>query len=317
MIADVFYENQTEIVFSYLPAWEMFFSMHVLANPEHHGARLRWAKRVEEDFPLLTREIRELEEATGSWTLIIDAAGWDEIRQMEIGELLAFFRTMNIYQWNSWVRRPAEREMTIGEKDRILRTVNRYYESVFCREELILRPYLLRVLRDEREDLKRQGLWNWCEKIHTRLRVEEDALLYLKNREYRFEKRNIRTVFVTASTFVSPHLWLYQNAGRLEVVKGILTEQADREVPADLVRMLRALGERTRLQIIRNLLRGVCTTGDLALKIGISQAAVSKHMRILSEAGLVKKTRKGAYTVYTFRKEAIEYLPCAFYETML
>ncbi len=36
MILDMFYEENTKVVVSYLPIWEFFFSMHVLANPEHH-----------------------------------------------------------------------------------------------------------------------------------------------------------------------------------------------------------------------------------------------------------------------------------------
>ena len=60
MILDTFYEENTEIIFSYLPAWEMFFSMHVLANPEHHASRKNWALEKEKSFPELVARIKEL-----------------------------------------------------------------------------------------------------------------------------------------------------------------------------------------------------------------------------------------------------------------
>lgn len=207
--------------------------------------------------------------------------------------------------------------MSIAERDRILRTVEQYYDAAFRKEEMILRPYLLRVLRDEREKCQQEGIWNWCKKIHSRLSVEQDRIIYLKNREYSFEKNEIQTVFVTASTFLSPHLWLYKNDSGLEVVKSVLTEREECGVPEDFVRILKALGDKTRLQIIKYLLQGVCTTQALAQVMGISEAAVSKHMKVMREAELVRKTKKGFYIEYEFRTEVIDYLPYTFYETMM
>lgn len=317
MILDRFLQGDTEVVFSYLPVWELFFSMHVLANPEHHASRRKWAEEKERRFPELVRDIRELRELTDSWILVIDSEKWEEIRQMEIVEMLAFFRKMNIYQWNEWVKCPEGKVMSIAERDMILDTVERYYDAIFRREEVILRPYLLRILRDEKEKCRQEGIWSWCRRIHTRLSVERDAVTYLKNREYRFEKNDIQTVFATVSTFIAPHLWLYKGTRSLEVVKSVLTEQTEHGVPEDFVRILKAMGDRTRLQIIKYLLQGVCTTQVLAQEMGLSEAAISKHMKIMSEAGLVRKTKKGFYMEYEFRTELIDYFPYTFYETML
>lgn len=45
MILDIFYEETAEIVVSYHPVWELFFSMHVLSNPEHHPSRKKMGER--------------------------------------------------------------------------------------------------------------------------------------------------------------------------------------------------------------------------------------------------------------------------------
>lgn len=64
MVLDMFYEENTKVVVSYLPVWEFFFSMHVLANPEHHVSRKKWVHAKEVAFPDVINEIRELKEIT-------------------------------------------------------------------------------------------------------------------------------------------------------------------------------------------------------------------------------------------------------------
>jgi DNA-binding transcriptional ArsR family regulator len=54
---------------------------------------------------------------------------------------------------------------------------------------------------------------------------------------------------------------------------------------------LKALGDRSRLRIVRTLLDQALTVNDLSERLGISQYNVSKHLRILREAGLVEATK--------------------------
>lgn len=186
MVIDIFYENHTEIVVSYFPAWEMFFSMHVLANPKHHAARRKWVEEKEMRFPKLVTEIRELKELTDNWNMVIDAEHWSDICQMEIVEMISFFRKMNIYQWNRQIKCQVKEGMSREERDRVLRVIEEYYNTVFRKEELILRPFLLRILREKEEKCRQEGIWKWCSRIHSRLKVEQEEIIYLKNKEYRF-----------------------------------------------------------------------------------------------------------------------------------
>lgn len=151
MVLDMFRYEGVEVVVSYFPVWEMFFSMHVLSNPEHHLTRRKWVEAKEKSYPDLIKEIRDLGEVTDSWILIIDSEKWSEIRQMEIVEMLHFFRNKNIYQWNEWVKRSVGKEMSVKERNRILDIVEKYYKCVFKNEEMILRPYLVRILQEEKE----------------------------------------------------------------------------------------------------------------------------------------------------------------------
>ena len=262
------------------------------------------------------KEIRELDGLTDSWILVIDSEKWSEVRQMEIVEMLDFLRRKNIYQWNEWVKCPAGKGMSVQERNRVLEVVEKYYKEVFKREETILRPYLVRMIQEEKEKCLREGLWNWCGRVHSRLKVKPDTIIYQKNQEYRFEKKTLGKIFLTASTFVHPHLWMCNSSREIEVVKSILVEPVKMDIPEDFVKVFRALGDKTRLKIVKLLLQEIHTTQELAKKLELSEAAVSKHLKILWEAGLVRKIKNGVYMEYEFKTEMVDFIPYKFYETM-
>ena len=61
----------------------------------------------------------------------------------------------------------------------------------------------------------------------------------------------------------------------------------------------RALGDPTRLRILRALKAGEMTVLDLVGLFTWSQPNISRHLSILSRAGLVKKTKRGPYVYYS------------------
>ena len=126
---------------------------------------------------------------------------------MEIIEMIRYFRKKNMYQWNHWVKETTGNEMTRKERDRILNVMEAYYETVFRKEEMILRPYLIRVIQNEKRKCQAEGLWKKKRKIHTRLQVEETEVIYLKNHEFKYKKKSIEYGISTVSTFVYPHLY--------------------------------------------------------------------------------------------------------------
>lgn len=222
----------------------------------------------------------------------------------------------NIYQWNDMIEYTGRR-MDIAGRDTVIRVIKEYYERVFMREERLLRPYLTRILQKESKLCRKTGIWKWCKGIHPRLLVEENRLVYRKDREYCYQKEHVRRIYATASTFVNPHLWLYKGEGELEMVKEVLTEQAKDEIPDKCVMVFKALGDHTRLKIVKLLMQGTLTTQEISMKMGISGAGVSKHLRILNQAGLVSKSMKGHYVEYHFLTEKIDFIPYTFYEMMM
>src|SRR6516162_2483703 len=54
-----------------------------------------------------------------------------------------------------------------------------------------------------------------------------------------------------------------------------------------------ALADRTRRAILDRLARGDATVGELARPFKVSRPAISKHLRVLERAGLVRRAREG------------------------
>jgi DNA-binding transcriptional ArsR family regulator len=58
-------------------------------------------------------------------------------------------------------------------------------------------------------------------------------------------------------------------------------------------RIFRALADRTRRDIVRRAMDGTQSVSGLARLYPMSTTAVQKHVAVLEEAGLVKRTRRG------------------------
>ena len=76
----------------------------------------------------------------------------------------------------------------------------------------------------------------------------------------------------------------------------------------DLAKCFKTLGDPNRLRIIEILLRNDLCVGALAKLLKLSEPALSQHLKLLREAGLVKGEKRGYWTHYTVEKEALRRL---------
>jgi DNA-binding transcriptional ArsR family regulator len=70
----------------------------------------------------------------------------------------------------------------------------------------------------------------------------------------------------------------------------------------DCVTALRALGEETRVRIVALLLDGPRDVSAIADALGVSQYNVSKHLRVLREAGLLEAEKEGRVRRYALHE---------------
>jgi DNA-binding transcriptional ArsR family regulator len=76
----------------------------------------------------------------------------------------------------------------------------------------------------------------------------------------------------------------------------------------DCLPAMKALAEENRLRLMRLLLAGTRSVNDLAEATGMSQYNVSKHLRILREAGLLAQEKQGQQRLYTVAPAIAEHL---------
>ena len=69
--------------------------------------------------------------------------------------------------------------------------------------------------------------------------------------------------------------------------------------------MLDALGDRTRRTILERLTAGPVAVGVLADQLPVSRPAVSQHLKVLKEAGLVEERSEGVRRIYSLRREGL------------
>jgi DNA-binding transcriptional ArsR family regulator len=68
---------------------------------------------------------------------------------------------------------------------------------------------------------------------------------------------------------------------------------------------LRAVADESRRTMLEALTSGPATAGELAALLPIARPGVSRHLRVLREAGLVKVRREAQRRVYSLRLEPL------------
>ena len=97
----------------------------------------------------------------------------------------------------------------------------------------------------------------------------------------------------------------------------------------ELAEIFKALSDPTRLRLVKllgqqapgecpgecNGRRFLCVNA-LAHRLGVTQSAVSQHLRVLRQAGLVRGERHGSFMHYSLDKDGLEQYKAALGETL-
>jgi DNA-binding transcriptional ArsR family regulator len=73
----------------------------------------------------------------------------------------------------------------------------------------------------------------------------------------------------------------------------------------DMEDVLRALADKSRRTVLEALTGGPATAGELAALLPIARPGVSRHLRVLREAGLVEVHQQAQRRVYSLRLEPL------------
>jgi DNA-binding transcriptional ArsR family regulator len=71
------------------------------------------------------------------------------------------------------------------------------------------------------------------------------------------------------------------------------------------VEIFEAIAQPKRREILRLLAGGEQTAGDIASRFAVTQPAISQHLRVLRETGLISERRDGTRRLYRLRPEGL------------
>lgn len=76
----------------------------------------------------------------------------------------------------------------------------------------------------------------------------------------------------------------------------------------DCIAALKALGELNRIRILHLLLNRQLSVNEIVRQLKVSQYTISKHLKILREAGLVEAERDGRKRLYAVNRQLQRHL---------
>jgi DNA-binding transcriptional ArsR family regulator len=181
-----------------------------------------------------------------------------------------------------------------GGELRALRRVLRAWAERFATIEDRIAAMEQRDVDGRRSDLDRLPLEELVERITGGVRWVPDP--------------GTRRLLLSPSYFARPYNYVF--GGRdwhmfaYPLAESALGADAD-AVPAASIRLFKALGDESRLRILRLLASGDLYLTEIADRMGLSKPTVSHHLAQLRAAGLVTITQAGALTYYSIRRDRI------------
>jgi DNA-binding transcriptional ArsR family regulator len=326
--------------FAYSPLVEAVLSLHVLVEPKHHPLQHEFVRRMRSLPAPLRRRIGELafvyrrtmpdffapspDEGYGSFH--------DELARLELydDETLALELLRPLYDHRgrrdtalltdpavrSHLRGAPELSRLIFDDPRRLarllaELLAEYWDVAFADEWERLEPRLAAAVSDAGRTIASQGLYALLRGLSPRLRVDavsEEFGLDIPH-DHRVEITESGRLVLVPSAFVWPHVRVNcDEPWPLSVIypaSFVVADARPRIPSADLVGLLRALGDDTRLRALRLIAERPRSTQELAPLVGISEAGLSKHLRQLAQVGVVTTRRDGYYVLYSVDTERL------------
>jgi DNA-binding transcriptional ArsR family regulator len=195
---------------------------------------------------------------------------------------------------------------------RLARLLEGYWDAAFEAEWRDLEPRLAAAVTEAGRQIADQGVYALLLALAPQLRVdaEREEFGIDVRHEHTVDVGEEETLVLAPSYFVWPHVRV--NCDRpwpltLVYPAAFVLGAARRELPSgDLLRSLRAVADGTRLRALKLISERPRSTQELARLIGISEAGLSKHLRLMAEAGLLTTRREGYYVLYSLVPEQVE-----------
>jgi DNA-binding transcriptional ArsR family regulator len=191
-----------------------------------------------------------------------------------------------------------------GLMERFLALLESYWEEAFAREWERIEPDLAASVTEAGRVIAREGLYTLLRVLWPEVRSDPGTGRFWLERPHDHEVEiGAGDLLVLApSVYVWPHVRVNCDPpwplGLVFPASSIVRDSRPRIPPPELIGVLRALGDDTRLRALRLIAERPRSTQELAPLVGVTEAALSKHLRTLAEAGLLERHRDGYYVLY-------------------
>lgn len=297
---------------AYGPLAELAVSLHVLVNPDHHPLQHPFIRRMRALPPRLRAEIAALEHHVESdlpdplvGPLADPAAPFEE----QLAGMQAAPEDL--------VRRRYDDPDPLGAHRRMCRVVEDYWELAFADEWAAIEPTLATASEALSRSLDRLGVFGTLDEFGPRVAARPDEGIVevrclpgevscQENHELDFDSD--APIVLSPSVFASPHTWVDVGTpvgSRMMLPSYAVPAPHEWRAPADLLELLDACSDDARLRVLRVLADQPRSVQELAPMLAMAPSTVSKHLRALSNAGVVEGDRDGWWVVYRLRADRI------------
>jgi DNA-binding transcriptional ArsR family regulator len=183
-------------------------------------------------------------------------------------------------------------------KPRFIAVVERFWRKAYHEEWAATLPVMRRSTAYHRRQRYRLGFPDLFTAVTGRLLPKTHADLV---------PEQVRFV---PSCYVGPYFTFVRHGGGLTVFYNCRTVHLDGRPGGGpgLFPMLKALADETRLQIVEMLHGREMYAQQIVERLGISQAAVSRHLRLMVSAGVLRVRREGGAKFYAVNRDTMTYL---------
>jgi DNA-binding transcriptional ArsR family regulator len=196
--------------------------------------------------------------------------------------------------------------------ERFAALLEAYWDEAFAAEWERLEPRLADAVTESGRLIASEGIYALLTSLWPQLRVDpqrEEFGLDVPH-HHDVEITEDRPLVLVPSAYVWPHVRVNCDEPWPAAViypAPFVFRDARRRIPdAELLRVLRALADDTRLRALKLIAERPRSTQELAPLVGISEAGLSKHLRILAAAGVLEARRDGYYVLYSLVRERVE-----------
>ncbi|MEM7114951.1 MAG: DUF5937 family protein [Chloroflexota bacterium] len=204
---------------------------------------------------------------------------------------------------------PALLSQPANLKQRFIKLIKNYWALVFRDEWAKLEPFFLQEIGRRGQKLFLEGVVNGLADITPKMHLNAQngyVLFFNSGDDEEKQLAENDTLQLYPSYFTYPNcIFTFHSDETKQFTVSItyplpeIRHAGQSPLPPEqLLTTLRAIGDRTRLQILQLVAQSPRSTRELAPIIGLSEAAVSKHLKLLQQAGWVTPERSSYYVLY-------------------